>query len=36
MQSLYVYADFDWLRQPQLIGALMCDTVRGSEIYGFA
>lgn len=36
MQSLYVYADFDWLQQPQLIGTLMCDTVRGSEIYGFA
>ena len=36
MTSLFVYADFDWLDTPQLIGELSCDSVRGSEIYGFS
>lgn len=36
MNSLYVYADFDWLDKPQLIGILSCDSVRGNETYGFS
>nr|MDE6668544.1 type II toxin-antitoxin system HipA family toxin [Muribaculaceae bacterium] len=36
MQKLYVYADFDWLEMPQLIGELSYDSVRGNEIYGFS
>lgn len=35
MRRLFVYADFDWLETPQLIGELTCDSVRGSETYGF-
>lgn len=36
MQKLFVYADFDWLETPQLIGELSCDSVRVSEVYGFS
>ncbi len=36
MKKLFVYADFDWLEVPQLIGELTCDSVRGSETYGFS
>lgn len=36
MQRLYVYADFDWLDTPTLIGELSCDSVRGTETYGFS
>lgn len=36
MKKLFVYADFDWLDAPQLIGELSYDSVRGSETYGFA
>lgn len=36
MKKLYVYADFDWLDTSQLIGELSCDSVRGSETYGFS
>lgn len=36
MTSLYVYADFDWLEAPRLIGCLTYDSVRGSDTYGFA
>ncbi len=36
MKKLYVYADFDWLDTPQLIGELLCDSVHGSETYGFS
>lgn len=36
MQRLYVYADFDWLDMPQLMGELSCDSVRGNETYGFS
>ena len=36
MKILYVYADFDWLDTPQLIGELLYDSVRGSETYGFS
>lgn len=36
MKKLFVYADFDWLDIPQLIGELSCDSVRGNETYGFS
>lgn len=36
MKKLFVYADFDWLDAPQLIGELSYDSVRGGETYGFA
>lgn len=36
MQKLFVYADFDWLAEPRLVGELTCDTVRGGTTYGFA
>lgn len=36
MKKLFVYADFDWLDTPQLIGKLSYDSVRGSETYGFS
>lgn len=36
MKKLYVYADFDWIDTPQLIGELSYDSVRGSETYGFS
>jgi serine/threonine-protein kinase HipA len=36
MKKLFVYADFDWLDAPQLIGELSYDSVRISETYGFA
>lgn len=36
MKMLFVYADFDWMNTPQLIGELSCDLVRGSETYGFS
>ncbi len=36
MKKLYVYADFDWLDAPQLIGELSYDSVRGGVTYGFS
>lgn len=36
MYSLFVYADFDWLEMPRLIGELSFNSVRGSETYGFS
>ena len=36
MRSIFVFGDFDWLETPQLIGELSCDSVRGSETYGFS
>lgn len=36
MKKLFVYADFDWLPEPKIIGELTCDSVRGNETYGFA
>lgn len=36
MKKLFVYADFDWLESPQLIGELSYDSVRGNDTYGFA
>jgi serine/threonine-protein kinase HipA len=35
MKTLYVYADFDWLPTPELIGELNYETLRGSDSYGF-
>jgi serine/threonine-protein kinase HipA len=35
MMQLWVYADFDWLKQVELIGELSFETIRGSETYGF-
>ena len=35
MKKLYVYADFDWLKAPKLIGELSYDSVRGNDTYGF-
>lgn len=36
MKKLYVYADFDWLEQPELIGELSHDSVRGGDTYSFS
>jgi serine/threonine-protein kinase HipA len=35
MKTLYVYADFDWLPSPELIGTLSYESLRGSDSYGF-
>lgn len=35
MKKLWVYADFDWLKDVELIGELSCETIRSSETYGF-
>ncbi len=35
MKTLYVYADFDWLKQPTLIGKLGFESLRGSDSYCF-
>lgn len=35
MKKLYVYADFDWLNAPQLIGELSYESLRGNDSYGF-
>lgn len=35
MKKLYVYADFDWLKNPELIGELSYESLRGSDSYGF-
>ena len=36
MKRLFVYADFDWLDSPMLIGELSYDSVRGNDTYGFS
>ena len=36
MKRLFVFADFDWLESPELIGELSFDSVRGNETYGFS
>ena len=36
MEKLYVYADFDWLDSPLMVGELSFDSVRGNETYSFA
>ena len=35
MKRLYVFADFDWLKEPQMIGELSYESLRGSDSYGF-
>ena len=35
MKRLYVYADFDWLKDTQLVGELSFESLRGSDSYGF-
>ena len=36
MKRLYVFADFDWLIEPRLIGELSYESLRGSDSYGFS
>ena len=36
MKRLFVFADFDWLEFPELIGELSFDSVRGNETYRFS
>lgn len=35
MQKLYVYACFDWLPEPQLMGELGYESLRGADSYSF-
>lgn len=35
MVKLYVYADFDWLKEVELIGELGYESLRGSDSYNF-
>jgi serine/threonine-protein kinase HipA len=35
MKTLYVYADFDWLAEPMLVGELGYESLRGSDNYAF-
>ena len=35
MEILYVYADFDWLEKPELVGYLTYERLRGNGTYGF-
>lgn len=35
MERLYVYADFDWLDEPELVGRLTYERLRGNGTYGF-
>ncbi len=35
MEKLYVYADFDWLPQPEYMGELGYESLRGSDNYSF-
>ncbi len=35
MKRLYVYADFDWLAEPMLVGELGYELLRGSDSYAF-
>ncbi len=36
MRNLLVYADFDWLDSPQLVGSLNYESLRGNDSYGFS
>ena len=36
MEKIYVFADFDWLKCPELIGELGFENIRGSESYNFS
>ena len=35
MKRLYVYADFDWLKDTQFVGELSYESLRGSDSFGF-
>lgn len=35
MDKIMIYADFDWLAAPELIGTLQHDRLRGADKYGF-
>ena len=35
MRELYIYADFDWLEEPELVGRLTYERLRGNGTYGF-
>ena len=35
MKTIYVYADFDWLATPMLVGELGYESLRGSDSYAF-
>jgi serine/threonine-protein kinase HipA len=35
MNTLYVYADFDWMPDVELIGTLNYESIRGTDSYGF-
>ena len=35
MDRLYVYADFNWLEKPMLIGELGHESIMGSQSYSF-
>lgn len=35
MKKLYVYADFDWLKDAEFVGELSYESLRGSDSYGF-
>lgn len=35
MKKLYVYADFDWLKEIEIIGELGYESLRGSDSYCF-
>lgn len=36
MKKVYVYADFDWLKEIELIGELGYESLRGSDSYSFS
>lgn len=36
METLYIYADFDWLEKPELVGRLTYERLRGNGTYGFS
>lgn len=36
MNRLFVYADFDWLQQPIMVGELNYESIRGNDSYGFS
>ena len=35
MKTLYVYADFDWLKEAELVGELGYESLCGSDSYCF-
>jgi hypothetical protein len=36
METLYIYADLDWLDKPELIGRLTYKRLRGNGTYSFS